>query len=97
MDVRSRCVANRQPIVSSVVRSNAVLSMETKDAESSEVWEMWEGEFGEVRDSESGNSGVVTYSEPEGSLHSFPHLTVPGLWCVQLIYLPGYASLNCRN
>ena len=28
---------------------------------------------------------------------TFPHLTVPGLWCVQLIYLPGYASLNCRT
>ena len=94
MDVRSRRVANRQPIVSSVVRSNAVLSTETTDAESSEVWEMWEGE---VRDSESGNSGVVTYSELEGSLHSFPHLTVPVLFGVQLIYLPGFASLNCRN
>ena len=67
---------------SSVERSNAVLSTKTTEAESSEFWEMWEGEFGEV--SESGNSGVVTYSEPEGSLHSFPHLTVPGLWCVQL-------------
>ena len=69
MDMRSRRVANRQPIVSSVLRSNAVLSTETTDAESSEVLEMWEGEFGEVRDSESGNSGVVTYSEPEGSAH----------------------------
>ena len=65
MDVRSSLVANRQPIVSSVVRADAVLSTETTDAESSEVWEMWEGEFGEVRNSESGNSGVVTYSEPE--------------------------------
>ena len=42
------------------------------DAESSEFWEMWEGEFGEGRDSEcseGGESGVVTYSEPEGSLY----------------------------
>ena len=47
------------------------------DAESCEVWEMWvgefgEGEFGEGRDSEcseSGKSGVVMYSEPEGSLY----------------------------
>ena len=39
------------------------------DAESSEVLGMWEGEFGEGRDSESGESGAVTYSEPEDSLY----------------------------
>ena len=47
------------------------------DVESSEVIEMWEGEFGEGRDSEysesecseGGESGVVTYSEHEGSLY----------------------------
>ena len=64
IDVRR--VANRQPFVglfaTRVVRSNAVLSKETMDAESSEVLGMWEGEFGEGRDSESGESGVVTYS-----------------------------------
>ena len=61
--MRSRSVSNRQRIVSSVVRSNAVLSTETTDAESSEVWEMWEGEFGEVRDSESRNSGGINWQE----------------------------------
>ena len=40
--------------------SNAVLSKETMDAESSEVLEMWEVEFGEERDSESEESSVVT-------------------------------------
>ena len=63
-----RRVANRQPFVglfARVVHSNAVLSKETMDAESSEVLGMWEGEFGEGSDSESGESGVVTCSEPE--------------------------------
>ena len=32
-------------------------------------WECGRGEFGEGRDSESGESGVVTYSEPEDSLY----------------------------
>ena len=99
IDVRR--VANRQLFVglfSRVVCSNAVLSKETMDAEYSEVLGLWEGEFGEGRrDSEcsgSGESGVVMYSEPETHC-TFPHLTVAGLWCVQLIYLPGCASLNC--
>ena len=55
------------------MHSNAVLSKETMDAESSEVLGLWEGEFGEGRRdsecSESGESGAVTYSEPEGSLY----------------------------
>ena len=55
------------------MRYNAVLSKETMDAESSEVLGMWEGEFGEGRrDSEcsgSGESGAITYSEPESSLY----------------------------
>ena len=38
------------------------------DAESSKVWEeMWEGRDSEC--SESGESSVVTYSEPSGSLY----------------------------
>ena len=70
-----RRVANRQPFVglfARVVRSNAVLSKETMDAESSEVLGLWEEEFGEGRESEcseSGESGVVTYSDPESSLY----------------------------
>ena len=81
-----RRVANRQPFIrlfARVVRSNAVLSKETMDAESSEVLGMREGEFGEGefgeaefgegrRDSEcseSGESSAVTYSEPESSLY----------------------------
>ena len=86
-----RRVDNRQPFIrlfARVVRSNAVLSKETMDAESSEVLGMKEGEFGEGefgegefgeaefgegrRDSEcseSGESGAVTYSEPESSLY----------------------------
>ena len=65
------------------MRSNAVLSKETMDAESSEALGMREGEFGKGefgeaefgegrRDSEcsgSGESGAVTYSEPEDSLY----------------------------
>ena len=81
-----RRVANRQLFIrlfARVVRSNAVLSKETMDAESSEVLGMREGEFGEGefgeaefgegrRDSEcseSGESSAVTYSEPESSLY----------------------------
>ena len=71
-----RRVPNRQPFVglfARVVRSNAVLSKETMNAESSEVLGLWEGEFVEGRRdsecSESGESGAVTYSEPEGSLY----------------------------
>ena len=84
--IHVRRVANRQPFIrlfTRVVRSNAVLSKETMDAESSEVLGMREGEFGEGefgeaefgegrRDSEcseSGESGAVTYSEPESSLY----------------------------
>ena len=66
-----RRVANRQPFIrlfARVVRSNAVLSKETMDAESSEVLGMREGEFGEGefgeaefgegrRDSECSESG----------------------------------------
>ena len=80
-----RRVDNRQPFIrlfARVVRSNAVLSKETMDAESSEVLGMREGEFGEAefgegrRDSEcseSGESNAVTYSEPESSLYIPTH------------------------
>ena len=61
-----RRVANRQPFIrlfARVVHSNAVLSKETMDAESSDVLGMREGEFGEGefgegrRDSECSESG----------------------------------------
>ena len=80
--------------------SNAVLSKETMDAESSEVLGMWEGELGEGRRdsqcSESGKSGAVTYSEPESSLYT-PTPDRPRTVVRPMIYLPGYASLNCRT
>ena len=57
-----RRVANRQPFIrlfARVVRSNAVLSKETMDAESSEVLGMREGEFGEGRGSLGRGGGIV--------------------------------------
>ena len=93
-----RRVANRRLFVglfARVVRSNTVLPKETMDAESSEVLEMWEGEFGEGRDSEwseSGESGVVTYSASE----PVKHILTPDRprTVVRPIDLP---ALNCRN
>ena len=78
-----RRVANRQPFIrlfARVVRSNAVLSKETMDAESSEVLGMREGEFGERefgegefgegrRDSECSESGESSAVTPESSLY----------------------------
>ena len=82
------------------MRSNAFLSKETMDTEFSEVLGMWEGEFGEGRrDSEcneSGESGAVTYSEPESSLY-IPTPDSPRTVVRPIHLLPGYASLNCRT
>ena len=67
------------------------------DAESSEVLGMREGEIGEGRrDSEysgSGESGAVTYSEPESSLY----IPTPDHPITVVRPLPGYASLSCRT
>ena len=60
-----RRVANRQPFIrlfARVVRSNAVLSKETMDAESSEVLGMREGEFGEGEFGE-GEFGEAEFGE----------------------------------